>query len=593
VAGARGAATPPGIEATPTDAPDATTCNSNSNSNDDAAESSLQQQQQRVPDECTLVMAPSTLSNDTDWGVFVRGPRRRGQALIKSTTSGGGDVVIHVHDVEQIEARLLATHNPQTADALALVSLRRLLDDYGQETALTGGFYEGNARVVAHAPGMGQLAQRRPPPRATLLPFVPTVDEGGLTRSQSPGAGAITLYHNWTWIVHRDLEAGQEVFVPDYNVPQQQQPGASPLLHTTIRSNEELRQTGYCLDHLAPLARSKIPHAGRGVAATRPLPRGTVVVPVPVLPLWHGRNVLQLWRQQRLTKSHADDKAPIPHSQLLLNYCWGHAESSLLLVPYGPWISLVNHAPLPSLANVRLQWARTTTQATSLPSWKDLQQNLTDWTGLLELVAIRDIRPGEEIWIDYGDAWTRTWEAHVADWQPPLGADAYAPAYVHDDAIQSLRTTQELQTHPYPDNIFTSCFYAYNRTTLASASESVVTVPWQVTRGVFELRNLRPCVVLKRENSQITRQRKKQGTLFTVQIKNRPGLTPEEEIPPGEVHVVSKVPRHAVRFSDKPYTTDPHLEGSFRHELHLPNDIFPEDWKDLRDETSMDEVVGV
>jgi hypothetical protein len=230
-----------------------------------------------------------------------------------------------------------------------------------------------------------------------------------------------------------------------------------------------------------------------------------------------------------------------------------------------------------------------------------LQTNLTDWTGLLELVAIRDIAPGDEIWIDYGAAWATAWEQHVAAWRPPPRADAYAPAYVHDDAIQSLRTVQELQTHPYPDNIFTSCFYDYNRsrtTTTNSANQqaaadSLVTVPWQVTRGVFELRNLRPCVILKRENSQITRQRKKQGTLFAVQIKNRPGLDPQQEIPAGEVHVVSKVPRHAVRFSDKPYTTDPHLEGAFRHELHLPDDVFPEEWKDLREEPAKDEAVEV
>ena len=223
---------------------------------------------------------------------------------------------------------------------------------------------------------------------------------------------------------------------------------------------------------------------------------------------------------------------------------------------------------------------------------------------LLELVALRDISPGEELFLDYGTAWQTAWQQHVQAWKPPPGAQQYAPAYVHDDAIQALRTMEELREHPYPENIFTSCFYAYNGTEHAkdSASQSsssaaarddgkhVTTVPWESKRGIFELRNLRPCVVLRRENSQLTHQRRKEGTRFVVQIRNRPNLPPEAVVPTGAVHIVTRVPRHAIRFSDKIYTTDVHLPTAFRHEIHLNDELFPEAWKDLKAQKEQEAV---
>ena len=67
-----------------------------------------------------------------------------------------------------------------------------------------------------------------------------------------------------------------------------------------------------------------------------------------------------------------------------------------------------------------------------------------------------------------------------------------------------------------------------------------------------------------------------------VQIRNRPNLAPDARVPTGQVHIVTQVPRHAIRFTDKIYTTDPHLPTAFRHEIHLPDDVFPEQWKDLK-----------
>jgi hypothetical protein len=211
---------------------------------------------------------------------------------------------------------------------------------------------------------------------------------------------------------------------------------------------------------------------------------------------------------------------------------------------------------------------------------------------LLELVALQPIRTGDEILMDYGLDWIESWVEHVSTWQAPPNSEAYAPSYVQDDVIQALRTEAELQTHPYPENVFTSCFYKYsdNKERAESVSttngqsftkESTTTFQWNMTRGLFELKNLRPCNVLQRHNPLPTEDQKKKGTTFTVQIRNRKGLLPNETIPKGLVHIVTNVPRYAIRLSDKAYTTDQHLPSAFRKEIGLPKDLyFPQEWQD-------------
>jgi len=37
---------------------------------------------------------------------------------------------------------------------------------------------------------------------------------------------------------------------------------------------------------------------------------------------------------------------------------------------------------------------------------------------MLEFVASRDIQPGEEVFIDYGEEWQNAWDEHVKKWEP-------------------------------------------------------------------------------------------------------------------------------------------------------------------------------
>ena len=38
----------------------------------------------------------------------------------------------------------------------------------------------------------------------------------------------------------------------------------------------------------------------------------------------------------------------------------------------------------------------------------------------MELVAIKDIKKGDEVFIDYGKEWEQAWNAHVKDWNAKI-----------------------------------------------------------------------------------------------------------------------------------------------------------------------------
>jgi hypothetical protein len=153
-----------------------------------------------------------------------------------------------------------------------------------------------------------------------------------------------------------------------------------------------------------------------------------------------------------------------------------------------------------------------------------------------------------------------------------------------DDAIRLLRTEKEQKEHPYPDNVLTSCFYRYSdrsrdEKTLhqPESSNAVTSFQWKFTRGLYDLKHLRPCQVLRRNEDA------KGRSAYAVRMWNRPGLAAQEEIPKGELHIVTHIPRSAMRFTDKAGTTDPHLPSAFRHDIGLGDDLFPETWMDLMD----------
>ena len=263
--------------------------------------------------QCGLVMANSTLS-DSGWGMFPLRPIPAGNPV------SSGDPILQVPDISREWGHHIAY----------------LLHNYMWSGDVTGGIHEGYV-VYSVLPGVGSLANGHPV-EWNMVMGATQIDEAGVRRSESPGAGAFTQYHDFSFYSHQDISAGQELMV-NYGRGWNAKIPHESLGDSSKRPVEWLRSNGLCLDHIQP-AISEIHHAGRGAIATRYLPKHTVVAPLPLLPI-QSRDALKVKRGGW---------------QLLLNYCFSHPQSSLLLVPYAPVVNLVNHASRDQ-ANVKVQWS--------------------------------------------------------------------------------------------------------------------------------------------------------------------------------------------------------------------------------------------
>jgi hypothetical protein len=206
------------------------------------------------------------------------------------------------------------------------------------------------------------------------------------------------------------------------------------------RSLDWLDENGLCMDNIE-IRPSTIPQAGRGAFARRFLREGTEVGPAPVIHV--PRHLLSMhpfvYRRGHLK---IDDAAEPSQHQLVLNYCWGHRHSSVVLCPYGSVIPAINHSK--EKANAKLRW---NTKLMQHPEW--LSMPVADWVGdlhsglVLDFVATRDIEPGEEILVHYGDEWEEAWTKHTELWRPPEGAISYVDAVRRNEQEQVLRTVSE------------------------------------------------------------------------------------------------------------------------------------------------------
>ena len=186
-----------------------------------------------------------------------------------------------------------------------------------------------------------------------------------------------------------------------------------------IRKLDWLEQHGVCVDNLQ-VGPSTIPHAGRGAFATRKLSKGSVITTTPLLQI-PMRSVLDMHEglvlnEQQWEMARPVD-APVTGQQLLLNYCWGHPSSTLLLYPTAPTVGFINHANTPKQVNAKLVWSNH--PANQAKSWFDVDpMELVDedhaYLGLLmDIVATQEIQPGDEILLDYGKEWEAAWNEHT------------------------------------------------------------------------------------------------------------------------------------------------------------------------------------
>jgi len=339
------------------------------------------------------------------------------------------------------------------------------------------------------------------------------------------------------------------------------------------------------MDNIRP-GNSTVSQAGRGAFASRFIPVGGLVAPGPLLHV-PNRTALNLYG---VGEDGMRDPANRIGMQMILNYCFGHAESTVILCPYTSPSAHINHAA-GAKANAKVVWAEDGTPGHN-SDWLEEGVSVLKFRNTIGLslnfVATRDIQPGEEVFIDYGPEWEEAWNKHVKEWVPPPDSDNYVSATVlQKDLTIPLRTLEEEQSEPYSKNIVFYCHYGYQPG--MSEGEYVWMDEWGGPNGL----SLYPCRVVQREAVDMPGPNGAVETFYYYAmvmldedaLAELGGISSkffQNAIPSGEYHFLTDVPRWAIEIRDWFYSKDEFMENSFRHEMMMPDEIFPDAWKNLR-----------
>ena len=470
--------------------------------------------------------------------------------------------------------------------------------------------------------------------RTEKIGFIPTTDDYvdaeemlerlfHLTSHQSKELQAdlynMTIFVRDTFLTSRILNAFPDTLDRAHLAMNASMSAASQPDH--IQTRTWLEENGRCVDHIAP-GISNIPGAGRGAFAKRKLHKGQVVTASPMIHSPQTKhNVTAMydirWNDPRQVYVRHLDK--IESYQVGLNYCFGHAESTMLLCPYGYGISLINHGKAQqgrghddknnknNNANLRIRWAQD-----FFGHHHDLVENSTledlehrpGTFFVFEYVALRDIDKGEELLIDYGKEWEQAWHLHKEKWlQSNSLEEKKKSSYIssshmseqlkrHDDII--IRTQMEQITDPYPSNLEIRCHsHVIFMNPKLSSSKTNNFVWKRNTHG-------HPCRILGRywnrpegggnsSSQDDDDEDDDDGVwLYVVDVEVWPPnhyyySDEDDDLDLSVTRMIqSRVPRRALRFFDKPGTTDLHLPSAFRHWIGVPNEIFPDQWRNRR-----------
>ncbi|GKZ00390.1 hypothetical protein MPSEU_000992000 [Mayamaea pseudoterrestris] len=323
-----------------------------------------------------------------------------------------------------------------------------------------------------------------------------------------------------------------------------------------------LQEHGKCIDHLVP-KQSTISQANRGAFATRNLPKGTIVT---ASPLHHvpDKKFANMYNFAQVDGTWMRVMDQIVGKQLVLNYCFSHPATTLMLCPYGSQINYINHDR--ERANVRVQWATNFAVGhnQSVVDHGDFEFLRSTERPVLafDYVAIKDIAEGEEVFLDYGDDWIKAWEAHVATFRPVTGADKYTSAHQWDREMRDalIRTQYEQTFDPYPAHMEIRCHSGLMN------AHGMVDYEWYPNDYGL------PCQVTSRIEENNTH-------LYTVDLIWEAGKNGRDT----EYRMErAGVPRKSIHFFNRHHTTDIHLPNAFRHPIGIPDDILPTGWKNVK-----------
>jgi len=333
-----------------------------------------------------------------------------------------------------------------------------------------------------------------------------------------------------------------------------------------------LMANGKCLDNIRAGV-STIPAAGRGAFASRFIPKGSIVSPAPLVQIMN-KDAFKL-----------DMYGPgyERSQQLLLNYCFGHKHSSLLLCPTTA-VSLINHSG--DNKNAEYKWSDSSANKVNDKHFlmESLEQLHSDPQKLFELnsklmfdfIATRDIEAGEEIFIDYGVEWENAWKEHTEQWEKPYGADTFIPANVMNSEKWDILLSDDpaLLHHSYLCQLepFSPEEYAENIPEEDyNANPHIEQESWPEEHRVMYADHdflwWWPCDVVESNP---------ENTIFRTVVYSK---IEQDSHDPAVIRRFQNVPRHAIKFVNKRYHSDQHVHNAFRHYIPIDDGIFPLHWR--------------
>lgn len=367
------------------------------------------------------------------------------------------------------------------------------------------------------------------------------------------------------------------------------------------RTPEWIRTHGICMDNLVARP-STISLAGQGGFAQRSIRQGQIVAPAPLLQIL-DREALALYSKDGTRNG----------TQLLLNYCFGHNESTLLLCPNTNAV-LINHCSIrtqecgPLGPNAEYRWS--SGWDASSDAWRQMTiSELAEQPvrGLaFEIVAKRDIFPGEEVFIDYGIDWELAWAHHQQQWSPPSKAiPSWLSAKEANQDLGPIRPElvagdlREEVNHPY---LFTGCQYWETNADRHRVYRQEL--KWQLLSDEEMLERYAdscgdycsgtrrtyahhrdashwPCTVLRYDPVEDS---------YVVRMHRAPWA--DDDDVPWHTNNVPRLlynyTRGSIHYFVKPFASDQHLPGVFRHPMGIRDDMFPQQWKNLKPKLESD-----
>ena len=375
----------------------------------------------------------------------------------------------------------------------------------------------------------------------------------------------------------RSMYVRNNILPPDYEsfkgqfVSQQE----GSLLFGEQPSLEWLENHATCVDQSSTFrpGLSLIQNAGQGLFASSDFATSERISIVPVLPI-PEKDILDY-------ELNGERK-----QQLMYNYCYGHTESNILLFPVAPGVNYINHQP-GDRANAKLEWL--IPQSPYEERWMRHQERLVQmhpyeilldlfrprggiqgsasYTGfpavgglILQIVATRDIREGEEIYLDYGQEFEDALQTYLTSEQESPPVVSLKAAHLNHEYLNKPFPTLEDEPIAHDELMANAMLMAFVPFGRERASE----VRLDDRQFVFSI------------NSKAEEESEELSSLeYHITVSNP--LYGEDDDEPARIEV--DVRHEQFFFVQRPEGSDSfYASRSFRHFIGLPSDMMPEKW---------------